>query len=142
MRRLPSAVLLATVALGVASCGNSQADRLLSGAAIGAGGGVLVGTLAGDPLAGAAIGGVGGAAVGALTNPNQLNLGKPIWRGRRSATALRHSRRAPMLIRKFVRSCVTRASSRLSEDIHGRCGQPCEHPRLPTLEATETLAFN
>ena len=80
MRHVPLVALLATLGLGMAACGHTQGDRVPSGAAIGAGGGVLVGALADDPLAGVAIGAVGGAAVGALTNPNQLNLGKPVWR--------------------------------------------------------------
>jgi osmotically inducible lipoprotein OsmB len=79
MHRPMAPVLLAAATLALAACGHSQGDRMLSGAAIGAGGGTLIGALAGDPLAGTAIGAVGGAAVGALTNPNQLNLGKPIW---------------------------------------------------------------
>jgi hypothetical protein len=43
----------------------------LTGGAIGAGGGALVGAAAGNPLAGAVVGGLGGAAVGAATTPNR-----------------------------------------------------------------------
>jgi len=73
-----AAVLLALCALG--ACGNTTGDRALSGGGIGAGVGALVGLLVGAPLEGALIGGAVGAGTGALTNTNQVNLGKPVWR--------------------------------------------------------------
>jgi osmotically inducible lipoprotein OsmB len=36
--------------------------------------------MVGNPLAGAVIGGVGGAATGALTDPHDVNLGRPIYK--------------------------------------------------------------
>jgi osmotically inducible lipoprotein OsmB len=72
------AVVLA--ALLLAGCGTSRQDRALSGGAIGAGAGGLAGAAVGHPLAGAALGGAGGAATGAYTNPNQVDLGKPVWK--------------------------------------------------------------
>ncbi len=52
--------------LMVAGCGNTQDQRTLTGAGFGAGGGALLGAVAGfNPLVGAAVGGVGGAVVGA-----------------------------------------------------------------------------
>lgn len=62
---------LAIVTMGsLAACGYTPGERALSGGAIGAGGGALVGAATGgNPLTGAVIGGVGGAAVGALTAP-------------------------------------------------------------------------
>jgi osmotically inducible lipoprotein OsmB len=53
----------------VAGCTNmtSQQQRALSGGAIGAAGGAVVGTVVGgSPLLGAAVGGAAGAAVGAF----------------------------------------------------------------------------
>ena len=65
----------------LAACGETKSDRALSGGAIGAGAGAVGGALVGgNPVAGAVIGGVGGAAAGALTSPNDVNLGKPVWR--------------------------------------------------------------
>jgi hypothetical protein len=72
------ALLAAALALG--ACGNSTGDRALSGGGIGAGVGLLGGALVGAPLEGALIGGAAGAGAGALTNQNQINLGRPIWR--------------------------------------------------------------
>jgi hypothetical protein len=40
----------------------------------------LGGLMVGAPLEGALIGGGVGAGTGALTNQNQINLGRPIWR--------------------------------------------------------------
>jgi hypothetical protein len=64
----------------LAGCGNTTGDRALSGGAIGAGGGALVGSMVGMPMAGALVGGGAGAATGAMTNSSDVNLGKPVWR--------------------------------------------------------------
>jgi osmotically inducible lipoprotein OsmB len=67
--------------LAVAACGTSTSDRAISGGAIGAGAGAVGGAvLGGSPLAGAAIGGAVGAAAGAVTDSNDIDLGRPIWR--------------------------------------------------------------
>ena len=68
------------LALGlvVAGCGDSTANRTVSGAGIGAGAGAAAGALAGDPLTGAAIGAAGGALTGALTDEDDINLGDPV----------------------------------------------------------------
>lgn len=69
-------ITTALVALTLlAACGESKTDRALSGGAIGAGAGALVGG-----TTGALVGGAAGAAAGGLTNSNDVNLGKPIWR--------------------------------------------------------------
>jgi len=74
-------LVLATVgALSVAACGNTVGDRALSGGAIGAGAGAVGGLLLGSPATGAAIGGALGAAAGAVTDNNDIDLGKPVWR--------------------------------------------------------------
>jgi osmotically inducible lipoprotein OsmB len=82
MRRLTLAGLGLVLALG--ACGYSTSDRALSGAAIGAGAGAAGAAITGaDPLSGAAIGGAVGAATGGLTDADDINLGDPVWRGRR-----------------------------------------------------------
>jgi len=77
-RVVAPALMLAAVLL--AGCGTSQNDRALSGGAIGAGAGGLAGAAVGHPMAGAALGGAGGAATGAATQPNQMDLGRPVWK--------------------------------------------------------------
>jgi osmotically inducible lipoprotein OsmB len=73
-------VALGFVALLLAGCGTTTQDRAISGGALGAAGGAAAGALAGSPAAGALIGGAGGAAAGALTNPSQVDLGRPAWK--------------------------------------------------------------
>lgn len=75
---LASAALLSLLMLG--GCGQSTGDRALSGAGIGAGVGALGGWMVGAPGAGALIGGAVGAGAGAITRPDQINLGRPVWR--------------------------------------------------------------
>ena len=70
----------AATLLMLAGCGSSTSDRAISGGAIGAGAGGVAGALTGHPLGGAALGGAAGAATGALTNENDIDLGKPIWK--------------------------------------------------------------
>ncbi|MCC6839453.1 MAG: hypothetical protein IT230_04770 [Flavobacteriales bacterium] len=62
------------------ACGNSTAERGVTGAGIGAGTGALVGAVSGMSIGtGALIGAGVGAAVGALTDKDTLNLGDPVW---------------------------------------------------------------
>ncbi len=69
------------VLMTVAACGQTTSDRALSGAGLGAGAGVVGSAITGgDPLTGAVIGGGVGAAAGALTDEEDINLGKPVWR--------------------------------------------------------------
>jgi osmotically inducible lipoprotein OsmB len=77
------AVVAATVglSLALAACGETQGERGLSGAAIGAGAGAVIGAVTPiGPAGGALIGGAAGAATGVLTTPSQVNLGKPVYR--------------------------------------------------------------
>jgi len=75
-----SLVLLA-LAFGLAGCGYSPGDRAASGGLLGAGtGAAIAAATGGAPLVGAAIGGAVGAIGGAVTNPHDINLGRPIWR--------------------------------------------------------------
>lgn len=63
--------VLVTLLAVTTACSNmtNQQQRALSGGAIGAGGGALLGAVAGfNPLIGALVGGGAGGAVGALTS--------------------------------------------------------------------------
>lgn len=76
--RVVAAVALA-LTLGLAGCGYSTGSRALSGGAIGAGTGAVIGAATGgSPAVGALIGGAVGAVGGAVTSPNTVNLGRPI----------------------------------------------------------------
>ncbi|MBC7952162.1 MAG: hypothetical protein H7Z12_10160 [Rhodospirillaceae bacterium] len=80
MTRTSLAVLLAAAAL-LSACGTSKTDRALSGGGIGAGlGAGTAAVTGGNILGGAAIGGAAGAAGGALTDQDDLDLGKPLWK--------------------------------------------------------------
>ena len=76
--RLPVIVTLAAVAL--AACGTTPGERATTGAGIGAATGAVAGALVGAPFVGAAVGAGLGATAGAVTNPNEVYLGKPIWK--------------------------------------------------------------
>ena len=71
MLRLKSLAIIGVLAMATTACGDRPVDRALTGGAIGAGGGALVGAAVGNPWAGAAVGAVGGAAIGAATAPRQ-----------------------------------------------------------------------
>ena len=71
--------LLIGASLSLSACGYEPGARALSGGAIGAGAGAIIGTVTGiGPGAGAAIGGSLGAVAGAAIKPDTLNLGKPL----------------------------------------------------------------
>lgn len=71
---------LLAAALGLSACGETRSDRALSGAGIGAGVGALGGALTGNTVGGAVLGGAAGAATGGLTDRDQIDLGRPVWR--------------------------------------------------------------
>jgi hypothetical protein len=74
-RKLITPIALATM-VALAGCGYSPGQRALSGGAIGAGGGAIVGAATGlGPGTGALIGAGAGALTGAATTHQQLNLG-------------------------------------------------------------------
>ena len=74
-------VLASGLALLVAAWGTSRMDRGLSGGAIGAGVGAAAGAVTGtSTLGGAVLGGAAGAATGVLTDSDQIDLGRPIWK--------------------------------------------------------------
>jgi osmotically inducible lipoprotein OsmB len=71
--------VLGLTAIALAGCGYSPGSRALSGGAIGAGTGAIIGSVTGiGPGAGALIGGGVGAIGGAATSPNTVNLGRPL----------------------------------------------------------------
>lgn len=81
IRGIATGLLLSSLALGLAACGQSTGDRALSGGLLGAGAGAAVGAIAGGGIGtGALIGGALGAAGGAVTSPRNVNLGRPVWR--------------------------------------------------------------
>ena len=73
--------LAATMSLLVLSaCGTGTQDRAISGGAMGAAAGGVAGLVLDEPLVGALLGGAAGAAAGALTDEDQIDLGKPVWK--------------------------------------------------------------
>ncbi|MGE5539392.1 MAG: YMGG-like glycine zipper-containing protein [Gemmatimonas sp.] len=68
-------LMLATTASGCSNL-NQQQERALSGGAIGAGAGALIGAVSGSWVVGAIVGGAAGAAVGAFTTPSQVHVGR------------------------------------------------------------------
>jgi osmotically inducible lipoprotein OsmB len=80
-RNVATTLVLASLGCALAGCGYSPGDRAASGSLIGAGAGAGIAAVAGgSPLTGALIGGGIGAVGGAVTSPNDVNLGRPIWR--------------------------------------------------------------
>ena len=79
--RLLSVITVLSMATALGACGASTSDRALSGAGIGAAAGAAGAAITGGSVVGGALlGGAGGAALGGLTDPDDINLGKPIWR--------------------------------------------------------------
>jgi hypothetical protein len=78
--KMISVLTVLGLGLGLTACGHSEGDRALTGAGLGAGAGLLGGAVVGHPVAGALVGGAAGAATGALTDSDDVNFGKPIWK--------------------------------------------------------------
>ncbi len=76
MRARLTAAILLLASLSLAACGESPGCRALTGGAIGAGGGAILGAIGGSAALGALAGGVAGAAVGGLTSPHAVNAGR------------------------------------------------------------------
>ena len=65
-------IVLAAVLVGTTACGETWGQRAVTGGAIGAGSGAVIGGVTGlGILPGALIGGIGGAGVGAATAPKR-----------------------------------------------------------------------
>ena len=74
-------IIAMCIILLLTACGSTKSDRALSGGGLGAGAGALAaGVTGGNVLTGAVIGGAAGAAGGALTDEDDVNFGKPVWR--------------------------------------------------------------
>jgi len=81
MRILQHAIMSLVTLTLLAACGQSTGDRAMSGGGIGAGvGAVGSAVTGGSPVTGAVVGGALGAAAGALTDEDDVDLGKPVWR--------------------------------------------------------------
>jgi len=80
MNSMTRATFACVCLLALGACGTSTTDRALSGGAIGAGAGAVGGVLLGSPVTGALVGGAVGAAAGAVTDADDVDLGKPVWR--------------------------------------------------------------
>ena len=65
-------LILATILIGTAACGDTWGQRAVTGGAIGAGSGAAIGSVTGvGILPGAIVGGAVGAGVGAATTPQR-----------------------------------------------------------------------
>ena len=81
MNRICSLAFVGALGLGLAACGSSTGDRALSGGGLGAATGAGAAAVTGGSVGtGAIVGGAVGAAAGALTDRNDVDLGKPVWR--------------------------------------------------------------
>ncbi|MBU6420178.1 MAG: hypothetical protein KGQ79_10705 [Proteobacteria bacterium] len=76
LRKISTAFVLTASLTALAGCGYSPGNRALTGGAIGAGGGAIIGAATGMGAGtGALIGAGAGALTGAVTSHQQLNLG-------------------------------------------------------------------
>jgi osmotically inducible lipoprotein OsmB len=80
MKSSVSATLLLLPVLVLGACGTTTTDRAVSGGLIGTTVGVVGGLVVGAPLEGALIGAGVGTVTGILTDEDEINLGRPIWR--------------------------------------------------------------
>jgi osmotically inducible lipoprotein OsmB len=73
--RACAVLMLAATVTGCSNM-NQQQERALSGGALGAAGGLVIGAISGSWIAGAIVGGAAGAAIGAFTTPSQVHVGR------------------------------------------------------------------
>ena len=72
--------LIAASALILSGCGDTTADRTVTGAGIGAGAGAIIGAVTGlGPATGAIVGAAAGGVTGMVTDRNQVDLGDSPW---------------------------------------------------------------
>jgi uncharacterized protein YqgC (DUF456 family) len=65
-------IVITTILLSATACGNTWGQRAVTGGAIGAGSGAVIGSVTGiGVLPGAIVGGAVGAGVGAATTPER-----------------------------------------------------------------------
>jgi hypothetical protein len=73
-------LLLTSGMASLSGCGTSPVERGVTGAGIGAAAGAIGGAVVGAPGTGAAVGAAVGGAAGALTEPDDVDLGDPVWK--------------------------------------------------------------
>lgn len=74
-------VIASATIVVLTGCGSMPEDRAVSGSAIGAGAGAILGAVTGMSVAsGALIGAAAGALTGGLTTQDQINFGDPAWK--------------------------------------------------------------
>lgn len=80
MKKFVSTIAVISL-LSLSACGHTSQDRVLSGAGLGAATGAVTSAVVGGSVGtGLLIGTAAGAIVGGVTDSNQVNLGKPIWK--------------------------------------------------------------
>ncbi|MDD2904033.1 MAG: YMGG-like glycine zipper-containing protein [Syntrophales bacterium] len=77
MKRIVVLVMVAALLVGGCSGMSTTQQRVLSGGAIGAGSGALIGWAAGSPAVGAAVGAGAGAVGGLIYDQYQKSQGRP-----------------------------------------------------------------
>lgn len=124
MQKFNAHILIAfTLTLGLAACGTNPKERGLSGGAIGAGTGAVVGAVTGlSVLQGAAIGAGVGAVVGAVTDNSQINLGS-LHSGSGSGSGSGQAAAPYKTSSQASKSGVTLAASPLVEDVQAALGR-------------------
>lgn len=76
-------ILVGTLILGLAACGQNPVDRGITGAGIGAAVGAAGALVSDNDVGpGALIGGLVGGAIGAATRSEDFDLGEPIYKRR------------------------------------------------------------
>lgn len=110
-------LMVASLTLALGACGSNPKERGLSGGAIGAGTGAVIGAVTGmSVLQGVAIGTGLGAVVGAVTTRDQINLGSlDTGAGQKSSTAHNTSSNAGL--------SVTPVASPLIKDVQAALHQ-------------------
>ena len=72
MSTIAKYLTLSAILFGAAACGDTWGQRAVTGGAIGAGSGAVLGAATGfNPLLGAVVGGAAGAGIGAATTPHR-----------------------------------------------------------------------
>jgi len=84
MSRISTLAVLTILAVATSACGDRPVDRALTGGAIGAGGGALVGSAVGNPVAGAGVWAV----------PRSVRPPRPATTDNEQAETTQRSRRA------------------------------------------------